>query len=148
MALGLLAAASGCRQDMHNQPKAIPLRESMFFKNGSSAPPLVHGTVARGTLHDDAAFFTGKSGATVVDALPLALTAEVLDRGEQRFNIYFPTRHGFAGGRAAEAFGGGGGRRGAERAQALDDYVDQQRTSEASESRERSGAQGPPRARV
>jgi len=97
IALGLLAAASGCRQDMHNQPKAIPLRESMFFKNGSSARPLVDGTVARGTLHDDAAFFTGKSGATVVDALPFALTAEVLDRGEQRFNIYCTPCHGLAG---------------------------------------------------
>jgi len=96
MALGFLAAA-GCRQDMHNQPKAIPLRESMFFKNGSSARPLVDGTVARGTLHDDAAFFTGKSGATVVDALPFALTAEVLDRGEQRFNIYCTPCHGLAG---------------------------------------------------
>ena len=46
---------------MHNQPKAIPLRESMFFKDGSSARPLVDDTVARGTLHDDAAFFTGKT---------------------------------------------------------------------------------------
>ena len=93
----LLLAAAGCRQDMHNQPKAIPLRESMFFKDGSSARPLVEGTVARGTLQDDAAFFTGKSGAVVLDALPFALTAEVLDRGEQRFNIYCTPCHGMAG---------------------------------------------------
>ena len=92
-----VAALSGCRQDMHNQPKAIPLRESMFFKNGSSARPLVEGTVARGTLQDDAAFFTGKSGAVAVDALPFPLTAEVLDRGEQRFNIYCSPCHGLAG---------------------------------------------------
>ena len=92
-----LLAASGCRQDMHNQPKAIPLRESMFFKDGSSARPLVEGTVARGTLQDDAAFFTGKSGAVVLDALPFALTAEVLDRGEQRFNIYCTPCHGMTG---------------------------------------------------
>jgi mono/diheme cytochrome c family protein len=91
------AAASGCRQDMHNSPKAIPLRESVFFKNGSSARPLVEGTVARGTLQDDAAFFTGKSGATEIDALPFALTAEVLDRGEQRFNIYCTPCHGLSG---------------------------------------------------
>jgi mono/diheme cytochrome c family protein len=90
-------AASGCRQDMHNSPKAIPLRESVFFKNGSSARPLVDGTVARGTLQDDAAFFTGKNGATVLDALPFQLTAEVLDRGEQRFNIYCTPCHGLSG---------------------------------------------------
>jgi mono/diheme cytochrome c family protein len=98
-ALCLLAAA-GCRQDMHNQPKAIPLRESMFFKNTpntSSARPLVEGTVARGTLQDDAAFFTGKNGAAEVDALPFALTAEVLDRGQQRYGIYCTPCHGLTG---------------------------------------------------
>jgi mono/diheme cytochrome c family protein len=82
---------------MHNQPKAIPLRESVFFPNASSARTLVEGTVARGTLQDDAVFFTGKSGATVVDALPFPLTAELLDRGEQRFNIYCTPCHGIAG---------------------------------------------------
>ena len=90
-------AASGCRQDMHNSPKAIPLRESVFFKNGSSARPLVEGTVARGTLQDDVAFFTGKDGAAEIDALPFALTAAVLDRGEQRFNIYCAPCHGVTG---------------------------------------------------
>jgi mono/diheme cytochrome c family protein len=91
------AAASGCRQDMHNQPKAIPLRESMFFKDTSSARPLVEDTVARGTLQDDAAFFTGKNGTAEVDALPFPLTADVLDRGEQRFNIYCTPCHGMSG---------------------------------------------------
>jgi mono/diheme cytochrome c family protein len=90
-------ALSACRQDMHNQPKAIPLRESMFFRDTSSARPLVEGTVARGTLQDDVAFFTGKSGATELDALPFPLTAEVLDRGEQRFNIYCSPCHDTAG---------------------------------------------------
>ena len=94
----LLLAAAGCRQDMHNQPKAIPLRESMFFKDTSSARPIVEGTVARGTLQDDAAFFTGKTGTLAVDALPFALTADVLDRGEQRFNIYCTPCHGMSGG--------------------------------------------------
>src|SRR5436190_10649556 len=93
----LLLAAAGCRQDMHNSPKAIPLRESVFFKNGSSARPLVEDTVARGTLQDDAAFFTGKVGAAEVDALPFALTSAVLDRGEERFNIYCSPCHGPTG---------------------------------------------------
>jgi mono/diheme cytochrome c family protein len=82
---------------MHNQPKAIPLRESMFFKDTSSARPVVEDTIARGTLQDDAAFFTGKAGDVAVDALPFALTAEVLDRGEQRFNIYCTPCHGLSG---------------------------------------------------
>lgn len=91
------AALSGCRQDMHNQPKAIPLRESMFFKDGSSARPLVDDTVARGTLQDDAAFFTGKTNGAEVDALPFPLTSDVLDRGEQRYNIYCSPCHDVTG---------------------------------------------------
>src|SRR5215472_4477625 len=93
----LLTAAAGCRQDMHNQPKAIPLRESMFFKDGSSARPLVDDTVARGMLQDDDAFFTGKTNGVVVDALPFALTEAVLDRGEQRYNIYCSPCHDVTG---------------------------------------------------
>lgn len=91
------AALAGCRQDMHNQPKAIPLRESMFFKNGSSARPLVDDTVARGTLQDDTAFFTGKDNGAEVDALPFPLTSDVLDRGEQRYNIYCSPCHDVTG---------------------------------------------------
>jgi len=97
LAAGVLLATSACRQDMHNSPKAIPLRESIFFKNGSSARPLVEDTVARGTLHDDAVFFTGKNGVAEADALPFPLTAAVLDRGEQRFNIYCSPCHGPTG---------------------------------------------------
>ena len=92
-----LTAAAGCRQDMHDQPKYRPLRESGFFANASSARPLVEGTIARGTLQDDAAFFTGKAGAEAINALPFALTAEVLDRGEQRYNIYCTPCHGLSG---------------------------------------------------
>lgn len=92
-----VAALAACRQDMHNQPKAIPLRESMFFKNLSSARPIVDDTVARGTLQDDAAFFTGKTNGTAVDALPFPLTAEVLDRGEQRYDIYCAPCHDVTG---------------------------------------------------
>jgi mono/diheme cytochrome c family protein len=92
-----VVALNGCRQDMHNQPKYIPLRDSNYFPNGSSARPLVEDTVARGTLEDDEAFFTGKEGGKEVDTLPFPLTKEVLDRGEQRFNIYCSPCHDIAG---------------------------------------------------
>jgi mono/diheme cytochrome c family protein len=91
------AALVGCRQDMHDTPRAKPLRESVFFKNTSSARPTVEGTIARGTLQDDAEFFTGKNGALAADALPFELTAQVLDRGEERFNIYCAPCHDVTG---------------------------------------------------
>ena len=82
-----------CRQDMHNQPKYLPLQATTFFDNGSSARPLVEGTVARGTLEEDEAFFTGKIGTTPVTELPFAVDEQVLNRGEQRYNIYCTPCH-------------------------------------------------------
>jgi mono/diheme cytochrome c family protein len=93
----MLVAAAGCRQDMHDQPKYRPLRQSAFFANGSSARPLVEGTIARGTLQTDAAFYTGKNGALLVNELPFPATAEVLARGEERFNVYCTPCHGMTG---------------------------------------------------
>lgn len=86
-------ALAGCRQDMHNQPKYIPLRSSDFFSDGSSARPLVEDTVARGTLEDDEVFYTGKSGGQLVNELPFPLTQQVLDRGQERFNIFCSPCH-------------------------------------------------------
>jgi mono/diheme cytochrome c family protein len=93
----LLLAAAGCRQDMHNQPKYRPLRATEFFGNGSSARPLVDGTVPRGTLHEDAVFSTGKAGNVPVKELPFAVDAHLLDRGQERFNIYCTPCHDPAG---------------------------------------------------
>ena len=38
----------------------MPLRPSDFFGDGRSERPLIEGTVARGHLNDDVAFYTGK----------------------------------------------------------------------------------------
>ena len=37
----LLLLAGGCRQDMHDQPKYKPLRESDFFADKRASRPLV-----------------------------------------------------------------------------------------------------------
>ncbi|HUR21846.1 MAG TPA: cytochrome c [Vicinamibacterales bacterium] len=95
--IGLLVVA-GCRQDMHNQPKYKPLRESAFFRDTSSARPLIEGTVARGTLQEDEALFTGKLVGATVKELPFAIEAKDLDRGQERFNIYCTPCHDKTGG--------------------------------------------------
>lgn len=89
----LLLFATGCRQDMHNQPRYRPLRPSTLFADNSSARPLVEGTVARGTLHEDEALFTGKVGGVAVTTLPFEITAADLDRGQERYNIYCTPCH-------------------------------------------------------
>ena len=92
-----LVAAAGCRQDMHNQPKYKGLRGTAFFADGGSARPLVEGTVARGTLQDNEAFFTGKTGNTPVAELPFKVDEAVLTRGQERFNIYCTPCHDATG---------------------------------------------------
>ena len=92
-----LALVSGCRQDMHNQPKYKPLRASGFFADGSSARPRIEGTVARGTLQEDEAFFTGKAGGTLIPELPVPLDAQLVTRGQERYNIYCTPCHDATG---------------------------------------------------
>jgi mono/diheme cytochrome c family protein len=93
-----LIASSGCRQDMHNQPKYIPLRGSEFFGDQRSARPIVAGTVARGQLREDALLYTGKDakGADATE-FPFPVTDQVMARGQQRFNIYCSPCHGQTG---------------------------------------------------
>lgn len=89
-----LAAGVGCRQDMQDQPKYIPLRPSDFFGDGRSERPLIEGTVARGHLDDDAAYYTGRGpDGKFVDEFPFPVTKEVVERGQNRFNIYCTPCH-------------------------------------------------------
>jgi len=95
LALGALAA---CRQDMHDQPKYIPLRPSSFFADGRSARPIPEHTVARGHLDEDTAFYTGKDAAgKLVTEFPIPVTKELILRGQNRFNIYCTPCHDHTG---------------------------------------------------
>jgi cbb3-type cytochrome c oxidase subunit III len=91
--LALLILCAGCRLDMHVQPRYNPLAKSDFFADQRSARPLVEGTVARGELHDDTYFYTGKLGNNPGDYMPFAVTKDDLERGRSRFNIYCSPCH-------------------------------------------------------
>jgi mono/diheme cytochrome c family protein len=96
-ALLALLVIAGCRQDMQDQPKFIPQRGTDFYADGRSARPQVEGTVARGQLHADAYFYTGVMNGKEQDALPFPATLAVLQRGEERFNIYCAPCHSRVG---------------------------------------------------
>ncbi len=91
--LGGIGLLSGCRLDMHVQPRLNPLAKSDFFPDQRGARPLVDGTVARGDLHADTYFYTGKIGNNPGDYMPFPVTKEVLERGRERFNIYCAPCH-------------------------------------------------------
>ena len=114
---------SACRRDMQDQPKVIAYRESKFYKDGTGSRPLVEGTVPRGYLRQDREFYFGKKAnvgtgsgtqpATIavpgapsnsaamypddVDTLPFPITKEVLDRGQDRYQIFCSSCHGLTG---------------------------------------------------
>jgi mono/diheme cytochrome c family protein len=88
---------SGCRLDMHVQPKYKPLDPSSFFDDGRSARPEVPGTVAHGHLRSDELLYTGKVKGEEADAFPFPVTREVLERGRERYNIYCSPCHDYTG---------------------------------------------------
>ena len=88
---------AGCRQDMQDQPKFVPQRGTTFYADGRSARPQVDNTVARGQLHEDAYFYTGMIDGKEGNALPFPATMEVLQRGQERFNVYCTPCHSRVG---------------------------------------------------
>jgi mono/diheme cytochrome c family protein len=111
-ALGIVAlATAGCRgwtssrppvhleRNMFQQPKYRAQAESAFFYDGATMRPPVPGTVARGELREDHAFYEGKDaiGKDVVHS-PVETTPAVLARGAERFRIYCAPCHDQNGG--------------------------------------------------
>jgi len=91
-------ALGACRQDMHDGPRYRPLRASQFFTDGSSARTLVANTVSRNPLAEsDELLYTGKINGTLANAFPMPITAAVLARGQERFNIFCAPCHGRTG---------------------------------------------------
>jgi mono/diheme cytochrome c family protein len=93
---------------MHNQPKFIPLRSSEFYSDRRSARYPVPGTVPR--FADDPAldleqldpasyYLSGKHGNVFGNELPSQITfnIQLLERGQDRFNIYCAPCHSRVG---------------------------------------------------
>ncbi len=95
--ISLLLALTGCRQKMANQPRYDPLEPSAFFADGMAARPRIAGTVARGELSTDPFLDTGKLNGQIGDGFPFAVTRQVVDRGQERFDIYCQQCHGRVG---------------------------------------------------
>ena len=96
--------------NMDRQEKFIGQQRNPLFENAMSMRPPVPGTIARGFLREDVAFFTGKdeSGA-YVQTMSLPITRELLERGQERDDIYCTVCHGAAGdGKGIIMVGNGG----------------------------------------
>ena len=89
----LNSTACELRQEMYDQPKYEPLEASIFFADGLSARQPVPGTVARGQLRLDTHLYQGKVDGELATTLPIELSKEVLERGQERFNIFCSPCH-------------------------------------------------------
>ena len=119
-AICLLASGCGVRFDMQDQPRYKAYKESDFFSDHRASRDLPEGTVARGLLKSNKALYTGKvdnpnpnvqvdtttnaAGNTIVtsfpdaiDEFPVPVTKELVDRGQERYNIYCIVCHGPVG---------------------------------------------------
>jgi mono/diheme cytochrome c family protein len=116
----LLLLNVGCRRDMQDQPKMKPYRGTSFFGDGLSSRQPIEGTVARGFLRSDTAYYTGKKTGVSpaasptpgtaqpgnaqantypddVDTFPFPVTKEIVMRGRERYAIFCSVCHGLTG---------------------------------------------------
>ena len=92
--LGLTAS---CRLDMRDQPRYEPLEESRFFGDGAAARPRVADTVARGQLQLDDHLYLGRVNGQPAETFPFTVTLAVLERGQERYDIFCTPCHGLVG---------------------------------------------------
>ncbi|MGI8908384.1 MAG: c-type cytochrome [Candidatus Sumerlaeaceae bacterium] len=97
LAAAVVVALAGCQQQMAYQPSYKPQDGSELFADGRAARPVVANTVYRGNLREDDALWTGKVNGKEVEKFPISITQEVIERGQQRFNIYCQPCHGRLG---------------------------------------------------
>jgi mono/diheme cytochrome c family protein len=83
--------------DMDHQPKYKTQAESTFFADGRSDRMPVPGTVSVEQPVEDSYFATGKMGDRWGDGFPIAVTQEVLERGQERYQINCAVCHGAVG---------------------------------------------------
>jgi mono/diheme cytochrome c family protein len=88
---------------MADQPRYEPLEASTAFEDGLASREPVPGTVARGQLQLDAAYYTGKQEGDLVTEIPAQALdgidmAQLLERGQQRFVAFCSHCHGQVGG--------------------------------------------------
>jgi len=85
--------------DMNRQPKLRPQVPNAFFADGRSSRPPIPGTIARGDRYEDLPVNTGRVTGTTnfAETIPVEVTAKLIARGQQRFNINCSPCHGEQG---------------------------------------------------
>lgn len=110
LALVAVAVLTGCRGTVSDKPPVHPVlnmdfqerfeaqEPNDFFSDGRAMRSPVAGTIPRGFLREDVRYHFGKEeNGSFVARSPVAVSAELLARGQKRFEIYCTPCHGSAG---------------------------------------------------
>lgn len=105
----VLLAAAGCRGgvssdppvhvigDMDWQPRFQAQSRNPMFADGRSMRPLVAGTVPHDSLDETDPLRSGKQGEAFLAFAPVDVDAQLVRRGQERFNIYCAPCHDQSG---------------------------------------------------
>jgi mono/diheme cytochrome c family protein len=86
-------------QDMDYQPKFLAQEANALFADDRSMRPAIEGVVAFGDAGDNVHLTDGVVDGAWATTTPseMPITRALLERGQQRFNIYCSICHGYAG---------------------------------------------------
>jgi mono/diheme cytochrome c family protein len=84
--------------NMDQQPRMEAQEVNEFFEDNRSMRQPVEGTIARGFKKEDVAYYEGTDGnGEWVEDIPVAVTKELLYRGQERYDVYCSVCHGGTG---------------------------------------------------
>ena len=92
--LGLL---TGCALDMYDQPRYESFEKSAFGNSSLSARPRIADTVDRSQPDLDPHLTNGQINGDLAPTFPFTVTLDVLQRGQERYNIFCVPCHGRLG---------------------------------------------------
>jgi mono/diheme cytochrome c family protein len=87
-------ALTACHHNMYDQPKFLPDQQNLYFpKEKVDREPVAH-TIPRGDFNDGSTFYTGQTDGALATNFPVPVTAGLVNRGREMFDINCSACHG------------------------------------------------------
>jgi mono/diheme cytochrome c family protein len=97
MLLFVAVTLCACHRDMYVQPYKRPLQGSPLFADQAASRPLEPHTVAQEDPAEIGPLQTGLQNGQLITDLPVPITGDLLERGQERFGIFCAVCHGADG---------------------------------------------------